>query len=177
MRLGKLVGTSAVARIVLGALGAVGLTLAASVPAYADVPAEDTVFQITTDFTGGELCAASARNEFGSEIFPLVPCDGGDAKQLWKISANGRSIQNVETSVCLDDGLLARPALCARQPRGPLKWHQDSLGRVWRQGRDSITRTYWVPVAHLTHGPILGFSTRTNGTIPADSGVFTFQEL
>jgi hypothetical protein len=55
-------------------------------------------------------------------------------------------------------------------------WQQDSQGRVWRQGSNSITRQFLTaPFRHSEYGPMVSIAERTNGTIPEDAVPFTIE--
>lgn len=162
------------ARTALTAAAAALLLTATATPAHASIPDKGDTFVISTAFEGKTVCV-SARDEKDVEtVFPLVECDTNAAAQQWKRSANGRYFQNVAIGVCLNDKPIERnKKICERSTAGPALWHQGVLGRVWTKYPDYGT-TFWAPFRHSTHGAIVGFPARSNGTVPQDAVPFHF---
>ncbi|MFF5423721.1 MULTISPECIES: hypothetical protein [unclassified Streptomyces] len=160
-------------RWVLSAAATAALVAVAAVPARADIPAAGTVFQLKTAFDGTMLCVSSTKKELA---WTLVPCDKEDASQHWKSTANGNGIKSVATGECLEnESLIAK--LCKHREPTANPWQQDRQGRVWRQGDNSITRTFLMPLKHNSYGNILSFGTLSDGTTPESAGLFAFDSV
>ncbi|MEU3002629.1 hypothetical protein ABZ684_34645 [Streptomyces sp. NPDC006995] len=154
----------------LGASAALVAGVAA--PAGADVPAAGTTFQIKTAFDGTMLCVSSRATD--AATYALVPCDSTDSAQHWQLTPNGSAIKSLSTKKCLASGSFER-SLC-RSPYGH-PWQEDKNGRVFRQEDNSITKKFWSPFKHNSHGNVLGFSTRSDGTTPPGAGFFAFDPI
>jgi hypothetical protein len=160
-------------RVIVTAAAAAALVAVAAVPAGADVPSKGDTFVVSTFFEGKILCATTHQEPGFVPVFPLVACNIGNPAQQWKIAANGRFFENVASGMCLSHHSYFRPKeRCEHATSGPLVWHQDVLGRVWMPGDNSITKTFWAPIRHIEYGPMISFSTRSNGTTPGDATPF-----
>ncbi|MFF7335877.1 hypothetical protein ACFZAT_00925 [Streptomyces sp. NPDC008163] len=164
--------TSILTRGAVSLCASAALVTAVGAPAGADVPAVGTTFQIKTAFDGAMLCVSS--READAITYALVPCDSTDSAQRWQLTPNGSAIKSLSTGKCLASGSIER-SLC-RSPYGHA-WQEDKNGRVSRQEDNSITRTYWSPFKHNSHGNVLGFQVRGNGTTPEQAGFFAFDPI
>ncbi|WP_260826448.1 RICIN domain-containing protein [Streptomyces sp. 15-116A] len=162
---------SKMARTALTVAAAALLPTIAAAPAQADIPDKGDTFVISTFFEGKILCATTRQDPIGTPVHPLVPCSTNAPEQQWKRTDSGRFFQNVASGICLDNRYRKKKE-CDFTSSGPSVWQQDALGRVWKPGGNSITKTFWAPIRHLTYGPMIGWSRRSNGTLPDDAAPF-----
>ncbi|MGW8981357.1 hypothetical protein ACWGQ9_01700 [Streptomyces parvus] len=163
---------SLLARGAVSLCASAALVTSVAAPAGADVPGVGTTFQIKTAFDGTMLCVSS--READAATYALVPCDSTAAAQQWQLTPNGSAIKSLSTGKCLARGSVER-SLC-RSPYGH-PWQEDKNGRVFRQEDNSITRTFWDPFKHNSHGNVLGFSMRSDGSTPQGAGFFAFDPI
>jgi hypothetical protein len=161
------------ARTALTVAAAALLPTIAAAPAQADIPDKGDTFVISTVFEGTILCATTHKEPGLLPVHTLVPCNIKAPEQQWKRSDSGRFFQNVGSGICLDDAIRSK-ALCDRTIAGPSVWQQGVLGRVFKPGDNSITKTFWAPIRHQQFGPMISFQGRSNGTTPDDATPFHF---
>jgi hypothetical protein len=162
-------------RLVLAVAAVATLAGVTAGPAQANIPPTGTEFQIKTAFEGSMLCVSSDKKD--AATWALVPCDREDIKQHWKRSPSGRNIVSVATKQCIaTHSLVSDMCKHGRDPQGE-PWQQGRYGRVWRKGDNSITKTFFEPIAHQFHGPVLGFVGTTNGVTPERAGFFAFDTV
>jgi hypothetical protein len=170
--------THVLSRIALALTGAACLAAVTGPLAHAAIPPAGTVFQVKTQFEGVTVCASAPfDNGGGVLLFPLVPCDKTNTDQQWRRTANNRSIENVRSGQCLSDlNLVARH--CKQQfvgKPGKLEVQQDDQNRVWRQGNDSLSKTYWGALRRDVGGLTMYFQPNGgNGTVSRAALPFTF---